>query len=202
MQYAHSVEFKFRDVEAGTLSGYASVFGNVDHGSDKILPGAFRKSIMGRDKLPMLHEHANTVGVWKSLREDKHGLLVEGKISNTALGRDVRTLARDGALTGLSIGYQPKAHRYEGEIRVLESVDLLEVSLVSFPMNELAKVTSAKSLLARGEVPGFRELEAVLRSAGLSRRQAKRLLADGYSGMSPTHIAAAFIERMAARIEE
>lgn len=201
MQYAHSIELKFSEAKAGTVAGYASIFGNVDEGFDRVDPGAFRKSIAGRGPLPMLHEHRDTVGVWYSFREDAKGLLVEGKISNTALGRDVRTLAKDGALSGLSIGYVAKRHRYEKDIRVLEEVDLHEVSLTTFPMNKLAQLASAKSALARGQIPNANELEAVLRSAGLSRRQAKRLLTHGYGGMSASHTAADLIERMSARLE-
>lgn len=201
MRHAFSTEFKLANASTGEVSGYGAIFNNVDFGSDRIEAGAFRKSIACRDKLPMLHEHRDTVGVWTSMREDARGLAVSGRISDTQSGRDVRTLAKDGAVSGLSIGYQPKAHRYEGEIRVLESVDLLEVSLVTFPMNQFAKITAAKSLLARGEIPNFGELERLLCSAGLSRRQAKRLLIDGYSGMSPTCAAASLIEHMAHRLE-
>lgn len=201
VDYAHSVEFKFRDDEAGTVVGYGAVFGNIDQGFDRIEAGAFRKSITGRMSLPMLHEHRDTVGVWQSISEDVKGLQVSGKISNTQLGRDVRTLAKDGAVTGLSIGYLPTKHRYDGDVRVLEEVDLLEISLTTFPMNKLARLTSAKSALARNESLSARDLELILKHAGLSRRQAKRLLRFGFDGMTPTHSAALLIERLAARLE-
>jgi HK97 family phage prohead protease len=200
VDYLHSAEFKFRDIKAGTVAGYGSVFGNVDHGLDRIEAGAFRKSIMGRRSLPMLHEHRDPIGVWSTIAEDDHGLKVAGKISDTQLGRDVRTLAKDGAITGLSIGYTATRHRFEGQVRVLEEVELHEVSLVTFPMNQLAQVTSAKSQLARGDIPALAELELLLRNAGLSRRQAKRLLRHGYAGMTPAHTAAALLEGMADRL--
>ena len=201
MDYTHSVEFKFAS-DAGKVAGYGAVFGNVDQGFDRIEPGAFRNSIADRKRLPMLFEHRDTVGVWHSFREDARGLQVEGRISNTTAGRDARTLAKDQAITGLSIGYRPTKHRYEGDVRVLEEVDLLEISMVTFPMNELAQLTSAKSALARGDIPGLAELQLLLRNAGLSRRQAKRLLDHGYAGMTPTHTAASLVESMAARLEK
>jgi HK97 family phage prohead protease len=202
MDYAHSIEFKFANVEAGKVSGYASIFGNVDQGSDVIEAGAFAGTIMGRDRLPMLHEHRDTVGTWHSFREDAKGLLVEGRISNTQLGRDVRTLAKDGAIGGLSIGYIVKDADYQSDgVRVIREVDLVEVSLTTFPMNQLAQLTSAKSALARGDIPRLSELEYLLRQSGLSRRQAKRLLRHGYSGLSNEHTAAELIGQMAARLE-
>jgi HK97 family phage prohead protease len=202
MDYAYSREFKFANLKAGQVAGYGSVFGNVDHGLDRIEPGAFRKSLLEHDTIPMLHEHRDTVGVWSSLREDDRGLKVAGKISDTALGRDVRTLARDGAITGLSIGYRPTKHRFDGDVRVLDEVSLMEVSLVTFPMNELARVAGAKSALSRGEVIDRADLELLLRQVGLSRRQAKRLLLHGFAGMSATNTAADLLGRMAARLED
>lgn len=201
MHYAHSVEIKTLNAGSGEVEGYASVFGNVDHGLDRIEKGAFRKSIVGRKSIPMLAEHRDTVGVWNTLREDARGLKVAGRISDTALGRDVRTLAKDGAITGLSIGYRVKDADYDGDVRVIRDVDLLEVSLVTFPMNELAAISAAKSDLARGQIPDRSELERLLRAAGFTRRQVKRLLQHGFAGLSASHTAANLLEAMAERLE-
>lgn len=179
-------EVKFAN-DQGTVSGYGAVFGNVDHGFDRIASGAFSKSLRGKANLPMLFQHQpeQTVGIWNALAEDKRGLSVSGRISDTALGRDVRTLAKDGAVTGLSIGYRTVKDEFDDDgVRVITEADLWEVSLVTFPMNDMARVQSVKSQLRQGEVPAHRDLEFLLRRAGLSRRATKRLLEAGYAGFS------------------
>ncbi len=178
-------EFKFA-AGTGTVSGYGAVFDNVDLGFDRIEKGAFAKSLQAKKSVPMLfqHEPAQTIGVWDSVREDEHGLLVKGRISDTVLGRDVRTLAKDGALTGLSIGFRTVDSDYSGETRILKEVELYEISVVTFPMNDLARVETVKSQLRRGEIPKLSDLEFLLRGAGMSRRATKRLLDGGYPALS------------------
>ena len=187
--------------DAGAISGHGAVFNNVDEGSDVIEKGAFSDSLKSKANLPMLMEHRDTIGVWNDLREDQTGLKVRGQISDTQLGRDARTLATDGALTGLSIGYRVVDSDYQGSVRILRKVDLMEISLVTFPMNTLARVASAKTQLRRGDIPDTPELELFLRNVGFSRRQVKRLFAYGLSGLTPQHTAAAILESMAARLE-
>lgn len=178
-------EFKFA-ADTGKLSGYGAVFNNVDLGFDRIENGAFAKSLQAKKNLPMLfqHEPSQTIGVWDSVLEDSHGLLVEGKISNTVLGRDVRTLAKDGALTGLSIGFRTIDSDYDGDVRVLKEVELFEVSVVTLPMNDQARINTVKSLLRKGEIPELCDLEFLLRGVGMSRRATKRLLDGGYPALT------------------
>ena len=108
-----TVQFELEkyDEEQGIVSGYASVFGNVDDGGDGVDPGAFAVSIaecVGRVNLLALHNACwLPVGRPLVLKEDTKGLYFEAKISDTALGRDVKTLIRDGVLTEFSIGYDP-----------------------------------------------------------------------------------------------
>ncbi len=60
---------------------------------------------------------------------------------------------RKGLLRGLSIGYIPKKIRYAagGKIRVLEEIELKEISLVTFPANPKANVTWVKSVPSMGK---------------------------------------------------
>jgi len=72
----------------------------------------------------------------------------------------------------LSIGYrvEPKGYDYDdkGKRRYLKSVDLMEISAVTFPMNPKARVSAVKSDRT------VREWEEVLRDAAeLSRSEAK-----------------------------
>lgn len=135
--------------------GHAAVFGNVDDGGDIIQPGAFAKTLSERgSKIALVWQHdwKAPIGRVTEIKEDDRGLYVRAKISDTSLGRDVSTLLRDGAITGLSIGYNPVKEQTialaDGRrARSLQEVKLFEVSPVTFPMNELATVAAVKAAI-------------------------------------------------------
>lgn len=138
--------------ESGEFSGYAAVFGNRDSGDDIIEKGAFSKTIredFDRIKILALHNDCwLPVGKPLELREDGKGLFIRGKISDTSMGRDIRTLLRDGVLTELSIGYDAVAFDFDSDtsVRHLKEIRLWEVSIVTWAMNDQAKVEEVKSL--------------------------------------------------------
>jgi phage head maturation protease len=95
-------------------------------------------------------------------------LFVKGSITlASSHGQEAHALARDGALTGLSIGYSPTSKSYDGGARVLAEVELFEASLVPVPMNDRTRVTAIKS------ITGPRDIAEMLQDAGLSSRRAK-----------------------------
>lgn len=147
-----TIEFELEDFdeEEGIFSGYAAVFSNIDSGGDIIEPGAFTKTIaegVGRVKILSGHNEALLpIGKPIELREDAKGLFIKAKISDTALGRDVKTLIRDGVLCELSIGYDPVTFEYDKDgIRHLREVKLWEVSVVTWAMNDQAVITDFKA---------------------------------------------------------
>ena len=150
-----SASFVLESADEGTgeFSGYAAVFGNVDSGGDIIEKGAFTKTIaedFDRIKILALHNGCwLPVGKPIELREDDRGLFIRGKISNTSMGRDIRTLLKDGVLNELSIGYDTVAFDYDSEtgIRHLKEIKLWEVSIVTWAMNEQARIDEVKSLV-------------------------------------------------------
>jgi HK97 family phage prohead protease len=164
----------------GTFEGYASVFGNRDGGGDIVERGAFTKTLRerGAKGIKMLADHDPTkrVGVWDEMVEDERGLKVRGRLLvEKAIGKEAHIDLKAGALDGLSIGYRVKSDAYDGRrrARLLKELDLFEISLVPFPMNEAARVTAVKSLT----VDEIRELEDALRDEGrLSGAEAKRSL--------------------------
>ncbi|MCV5332626.1 HK97 family phage prohead protease, partial [Escherichia coli] len=91
-----------------------------------------------------------------------------------------------GSLTGLSIGYVLKDWEYDRtkEAFLLKEIDLWEVSLVTFPSNDEARISDVKNALARGEIPEQKKIERVLRDVGLSRTQAKAFMAGSYGNLS------------------
>lgn len=148
-----AVPFELLDVKASgdawSFSGYASTFGNVDEGGDVVMRGAFSQSLKLRPKPRLLWQHdiGEPLGVVTLLREDEKGLFGEWKISRTTRGQDAYTLLKDGAVDSMSIGYFPTDFEFTDDgIRKLKSVDLLEVSVVSVPMNEEAMITAVKAL--------------------------------------------------------
>lgn len=93
------------------------VFSNIDSGGDIIEPGAFTKTIAeGIGRVKILSGHNDSllpIGIPNELREDAKGLFMSAKISDTTLGRDVKTLIHDGVLCELSIGYDPVVFDYD-----------------------------------------------------------------------------------------
>jgi len=167
--------------DEGAIEGHAAVFGNIDHGLDRIERGAFKEWIKtAPGAIPMLWQHRpdEPIGVWDSMSEDRKGLYLKGSINqDVQRGREARSLAAQGAVTGLSIGYFPKEFRYEDDVRVLEKLDVIETSLATFPMNEEARVTSVKHLERA-------DLERYLREDwNLSRKAARAFLHRGIDGL-------------------
>ena len=164
--------------DAGQFEGYASTFGNRDQGGDIMEPGAFAKSLKARGAagVKMLADHDPTkrVGVWTEMSEDANGLYVKGKLlTEKAIGRDAYIDLKAGALSGLSIGGRATLTAQDGRkrARLIKEWDLYEVSLVTFPMNEAATVTAVKELSDMSS-EDWREIEATLRTKGLSRTDA------------------------------
>ncbi len=166
------------DKNYGTFEGYGSVFGNKDLGNDVIEAGAFAKSLKRRkpQNVKLLYQHKSDmpIGVFDEIKEDEHGLVVKGRLAlKTQAGAEAYELLKMGALDGLSIGFRvnPKEVSYDkrGNKRIIKEVDLMEVSLVTFPMNPQATVRSVK-----GEEISIREWENGMRDAfSLSRSEAK-----------------------------
>lgn len=175
----------------GSFEGYASVFNREDLGGDVVLPGAFRESLQRRGagavKLLYQHNAHEPIGVWTSLEEDSRGLYAQGRLmSEVARAREVHALMRAGALDGLSIGFKTVRGRRDraSGLRRLEKVDLWEISVVTFPLLPEARVTAVKMRPFEGRAPTERDFERWLtRDAGLTRREARAVLRDGFRGL-------------------
>lgn len=178
-----SFELKREPDEDGTFEGYASVFDVVDRGMDVVAKGAFRKTLGSGRKIKMLwqHDSGKVIGVWDEMREDERGLYVKGRLlKDVTLGREAMALMRAGAIDSMSIGYRTIEAVSEagGRVRKLMEVDLFEVSLVTFPMNESAQITDVKSIKTE------REFEAFLRDAGYSRKEAAAITLHGFKAIT------------------
>lgn len=186
----HSGALKVRDFDLsvkavaddGTFNGYGSVWGVVDSYQEVVAPGAFTDSLAdlrakGRP-VPVLWQHRGDtpIGIWDKLEEDEHGLRGEASllIDDVAQAREAHALMKKRAVTGLSIGYWVRESSYDEKtgIRTLTKLDLVEISLVTFPANDDARVEAVKFKLAHGELPTEREFGKFLREAGFSKSRA------------------------------
>jgi HK97 family phage prohead protease len=129
------------------FAGYAAIFDRVDRGGDVVRKGAFARAVReGPGRLPLLWQHdARTpIGRIESLAEDARGLRVIGQLSTgTTAGREAAALLGEGAIGGLSFGYRVR-DALKGTNRELIDLDLIEVSLVTFPMQPKARVHSVR----------------------------------------------------------
>ncbi|MEW8027829.1 MAG: HK97 family phage prohead protease [Candidatus Thiodiazotropha sp.] len=183
------------DTSEMLFSGYGAVFGNIDAIGDVIEPGAFQESLSEAKKSgiwpSMLLQHGGffgsaedqmPVGIWTEMGEDGHGLKLTGKLADIERGRDAYTLMKmepRPAITGLSIGYIPieweNRSKPEDPRRKLKKVKLMEVSLVTFPANDQARVSHVKTL---EETNSMSDVERYMRDVyGMPRSEAKTVIA-------------------------
>jgi HK97 family phage prohead protease len=125
------------------FAGYAAVFDRVDRGGDVVRAGAFAGVRAG---VPLLWQHrpGEAIGTVELVEEDKRGLRVIGRVSaRTAAGRAAGLALREGAVDGLSFGYRVREARGHGP-RELIGLELVEVSVVTHPMQDLARVIAVE----------------------------------------------------------
>jgi len=186
--------------DSGEFEGYGSVFGVKDSYSDIIVPGAFQKSLAAwqeKGRMPALlwqHNMSEPIGIYTEMREDETGLFLKGRllIDDDPLAKRAHAHMKAGSLSGLSIGYVLNDYDYDNQkdAFILKDIDLWEVSLVTFPANDEARISNVKSLLERGETPPPSKVEKALREVGFSGSQAKAFMAKGYGAISPREAAA------------
>jgi len=123
------------------FAGYAALFDIADGARDTIRRGAFVRTLAGRrEPLPLLWQHKEGVriGTVEAVAEDRRGLRVIARIDR-AQSRAAALLRRRG-VSGLSFGYRAKGFRRTPGGRVLEEIELLEISLVTHPLQPGARV--------------------------------------------------------------
>ena len=170
-----ALELKFVG-EAMRFSGYASVFGLVDAYGDTIMPGAYKDTLVGRDRPVRMrwNHYGPVIGKWVNLIEDTKGLYVEGELTpGHSKAIDTYASLKHGAVDGMSIGYMAESfvNTDGGAKRELHKIKLFEISVVEEPADLAATIGSVKSAST------IREIEATLRdSCGFSRADALTLV--------------------------
>ena len=141
----------------GTLRGYGSTFGHIDSVGDSIVPGAFLNTLPAfreRGFIGWNHEWGNPIAMVTTAVEDVVGLRIEAAFHSTTEAQERRKTIVErldaGQRVGLSIGYKvvkSSPGKVDGiSVRLLEEIQLFEVSVVMVPADSFAQVTGAKSL--------------------------------------------------------
>lgn len=147
--------------DSAVVAGYGAVFNNIDSYGDTIIRGAFEASLAdwrARGQFPkMLLQHGGLpggaddeipIGQWTAMHEDAKGLYVKGSLFalDTDRGRYIYEGLKAGVLDGLSIGFIARDFSYgnrpDEPKRTLKKIDLFEVSIVTWPANSAARVSS------------------------------------------------------------
>ncbi|MBL4836685.1 MAG: HK97 family phage prohead protease [Kordiimonadaceae bacterium] len=185
----------------GTFEGYGAIFGNKDRDGDIVTHGAFAESLKaGMPVLLWQHDQKAPIGRFDEVREDEKGLFVKGRLALHGRGLEAYELLKMGALDGLSIGFVTKEASRDPatSTRTISKADLMEISLVTFPANELARVSTVKAAgfdekgtdmpetdmpetdMLDADVNTARSFERMLRENGFSRSRAKTITAKGF----------------------
>ena len=128
------------------IAGYAALFDFADGARDTIRKGAFARTIAEQPgPLPLYWQHKpeQRIGTVERIAEDERGLRVIARIDD-ADSYAMKLLQRR-EVDGLSFGYRARGYRRTpdtgfGAGRVLEDIELLEISLVTHPLQPGARV--------------------------------------------------------------
>lgn len=174
------------DVEFG---GVASLFNIIDSDNDIILPGAFKNTLQKWREKGMLppvlwqHDTREPVGKYTKIEEIDKGLTVEGVLyaDDIPRAKQAARLLREKAIDGLSIGFSsagPVTFDEENNTRIFHALDLWEISIVTFPAMEQARVSTVKSEDFPEKFNDLKSVEEFLRCQGFSRKGATRLVSE------------------------
>lgn len=180
-------ELKFAQAE-GTFSGYGSVFGNVDLKGDVIMPGAYAEVLKAGGQVPVYVNHGwmrgeLPVGSWSDLKEDDRGLHGSaGLVMQMPSAVNAYWGVKSGLVSGLSVAIIPDSRSVERRsdgARVIHRIKAMkEISIVTDPANEAARVTDVKFSDDLEQIETVRDFERFLRDAGgLSKGAAVALVA-------------------------
>jgi len=172
-----------QDDEFFYFKGYASTFGNVDRGGDRVIAGAFAESLRdikaAGELLPVIWQHdtRSPLGVYVEMYEDAKGLFMHGKMprGDTFVAGRVIPQMKVGSVRKMSIGYSTVEESWDGDIRDLKKLLLWETSLVTIPMNNEANITGMKSIDELKDVDE-RTMEAMFRSGVPFSQAAAKML--------------------------
>ena len=118
------------------FAGYAAIFDAPDRGGDIVRKGAFARAAKAGVPLLWQHDANRRIGFVENLSEDERGLRVVARMDGD------EPAIQAGA--GLSFGYRVRKMA-KGTYHELTDLDLIEVSVVTHPMQPLARVLAVET---------------------------------------------------------
>jgi hypothetical protein len=150
MMKTKHIAFDFKKTASdGTFEGLLSPYGNVDDGGDEVVAGAYEKNLREKGaQRPLLWQHMTDCPIGTLMLDDRtDGLYCKGSLlMSIPEAKRAYELLKAGIVTGLSIGYRATRDEIQGGVRLLKEIVLYEGSIVTFSMNELAQISSVKSI--------------------------------------------------------
>jgi HK97 family phage prohead protease len=149
-------EFKGTLTDSGVLEGLGAYTGNIDRGGDVIVKGAYKSldRFVSDGAILVGHEWGSLpVAMVDDAKEVSEGLWFKATFHKDEMAQRARNIVKDrmeaGKSVGLSIGYSTmdaEMGQQDGkDVRFLKAIEVHEVSIVTVPMNPLARATGAKS---------------------------------------------------------
>lgn len=134
--------------QSGVIDGRASVYGVVDSYGDVVMPGAFTKTLQENGgRIVVLSQHDPSKAIGTAMLEDAaDGLHCRIELAMELVdAQQEYARVKAGLVTGISIGYETLRDEFDAKgLRKLLELRLWEISLVTFPANGYARVTSVK----------------------------------------------------------
>lgn len=135
------------------FEGDLSTYGNIDLGGDVCEAGCFDHDIaVNGSHRPLLWQHmaSEPIGSFNVVSTDG-ALRIKGEIDlNTPYGPAAYSLLSHKDIDGLSIGYNATDYSYDRDgVRHLLKMELMEGSIVTFPMNPKARAEAKSRRHAR-----------------------------------------------------
>lgn len=151
-------EVKAAGDKPGAFEAVVSVFGNVDSYGDRMVKGAFARTLTEKGMPPVVWSHewqVPPIGTIESATETDEGLVVKGRLfvgadEDHAVAKQVYAAMKAGALREFSFGYSTKASNdvtEDGEtVREITDVDLYEVGPTLVGANSATRLVGVKAL--------------------------------------------------------
>ena len=145
-------------IESILIEGYANTV-DKDRAGDVVPAHVWELGIKNYLKNPIIlahHDMSKPIGRMTDFSVDSKGLWIKARIS--AAAEDEFNLIRDGVLTAFSVKFIVKDADYDSitDLFVVKELELLEISVVSIPMNQNSLFNLSKSFETAAELEEFK----------------------------------------------
>jgi HK97 family phage prohead protease len=175
-----SAKFEFKSADEsgknGEVTALVSVFDNVDLVGERVMKGAFKKSLEqyaeSGKSIPMVWSHQwdnpdYFIGAVREAAETDEGLLVKAELFDSPTANHIRTLMKEGVVTEFSFAYDILDEgRGKDGVRELKELSILEVGPTLRGANPATRLIGVRSLQAAKAEPGELEEGSFVEWAG------------------------------------